>query len=460
MKSFLSNMGSGLRSLFSSPTNYFPNVHEPFAGAWQRNMELRATSADENFAFFSCITLIANDIGKMNIVVKEKTPQGYYKIAESPQYDYLANLLNYPNRYQTSQDFLMEIANSVNHTGDAYVYKSGSNPLKPDALYILNANSCQAEVLNDGTVTYRAAADKYAGIYEDTIIPSEHIIHILINPLFDPLCGISPLFAAALNVHQAIAMGKTSFEFYQNSARPSGLLIAPTHIDNETAKSIKERFVEATSKKNAGNVVVLGDQMDYKPMTITSAEQQLIEQLKFNTEAICACFHIPVWKILGGNTTFTNIEAQSQTYYNDALFPLVKQIEEKLNRGLGIDPRKAWIELDKSAILQMDSATRFKNHSDAIKGGWMTPNEARLDEDLKPLNGGDTVYMQQQNYSLEALAKRDAGDPLSIKETPPATTQVIENPDENVDEDGEDAILDEELKTILLTFTKGLENEI
>jgi phage portal protein BeeE len=37
----------------------------------------------------------------------------------------------------------------------------------------------------------------------------------------------------------------------------------------------------------------------------------------------------------------------------------------------------------------------------------MKPNEARLKENLPPVEGGDTPYLQQQNWSLAQLDKRD-----------------------------------------------------
>jgi phage portal protein BeeE len=40
----------------------------------------------------------------------------------------------------------------------------------------------------------------------------------------------------------------------------------------------------------------------------------------------------------------------------------------------------------------------------------MTPNEARRSENLPPVTGGDELYLQQQNYSLGALARRDASE--------------------------------------------------
>ena len=77
-----------------------------------------------------------------------------------------------------------------------------------------------------------------------------------------------------------------------------------------------------------------------------------------------------------------------------------------LDEGLALAPDTR-TELDEGVLLRMDAATRFKTYSDAIGGGWMAPNEARRREGLPPVEGGDTPYLQQQNFSLSALARRD-----------------------------------------------------
>jgi len=60
--------------------------------------------------------------------------------------------------------------------------------------------------------------------------------------------------------------------------------------------------------------------------------------------------------------------------------------------------------------------------SQAIGAGFMSPNEARAKFDLKPVDGGDTPYLQQQNYSLAALNRRDeqVGTAPPTEETPVA----------------------------------------
>jgi phage portal protein BeeE len=68
----------------------------------------------------------------------------------------------------------------------------------------------------------------------------------------------------------------------------------------------------------------------------------------------------------------------------------------------------------------MDSATMIKFLKDGKD--YFTPNEGRLLLNLKRVPGGNAVYRQQQDFSLEALSKRDAKpDPFAGKPpTPPA----------------------------------------
>ena len=58
----------------------------------------------------------------------------------------------------------------------------------------------------------------------------------------------------------------------------------------------------------------------------------------------------------------------------------------------------------------MDSERRIKSLGEGVKNTILTPNEARRSENLPPLPGGDALYLQQQNFSLEALARRDASE--------------------------------------------------
>ena len=93
-------------------------------------------------------------------------------------------------------------------------------------------------------------------------------------------------------------------------------------------------------------------------------------------------------------------------------------------------------ELEKLAaagndLIWLDSVTKTKVAADGIGSGAFAPNEARKRLfGLGPKVGGESPYLQQQNSSLEALAKRDATNPLAA---PPSPARPAE------DEDDEDA---------------------
>jgi hypothetical protein len=84
----------------------------------------------------------------------------------------------------------------------------------------------------------------------------------------------------------------------------------------------------------------------------------------------------------------------------------------------------------------MDTATKTAAAQGAISSASMSPDEARRRYyGLGKVEGGDTPYLQVQNYSLRALAKRDAGDPFAAPAPMPKPVVVEEDDDEASDDE-------------------------
>ncbi|EOS5827081.1 phage portal protein, partial [Escherichia coli] len=119
-------------------------------------------------------------------------------------------------------------------------------------------------------------------------------------------------------------------------------------------------------------------------------------------------FRVPAYKIgVGQPPSSDNVEALEQQYYSQCLQTLIESIELLLDEALETGENES-TEFDVTTLLRMDSERRMKTLGDAVKNTLLTPNEARKRENLPPLAGGDALYLQQQNYSLEALSRRDA----------------------------------------------------
>lgn len=409
-------------------TNFGMVVNEPYTGAWQHNVYVKKDDVTTNYAYFSCLTTISNDLGNMDLELRYQKNDGPWVVNKNKKYNYLRKLIEYPNNTQNSQDFISCWSHSLNQYGNTYCFVDWEGEI-PVGLYILNPNFVTILRSRDGEIYYKVRPDNTIGLTQEAIFTQREIIHHRINCLFDPMCGIPPLWASAIHAYSSIEQGKTSFEFYKNAARPSALLIAPQDISQEDVTALKENYNQVMSgRSNAGRMLVISGGVQYQQLTMSPQDQQLIELLKFNTEAICACFHVPSYMIIGAAPTYNNIEALKQVYFQSALQFIITGIEKNLHRGLCLNDLddELWIQFNTASLLRMDKATRFKVNGQAIKDGWLTINEVREEEDLEPIYGGDTAYLQQQNYSLAALADRDKLNPLS-NQLSTQTTQQNDN---------------------------------
>lgn len=410
------------------------NILEPFPGAWQRNVEIDRETVAAYWAVFSCVTLIAGDIAKLPPRVMQYDPKRQIWFPNRLR----APLLTKPNAYQTTIEFLFAWIASELLTGNTYVLKQRDENGFIAALYILDPYRVQPLIGADGSVYYKLMPELLAEVPDGIIVPASEIIHDRMYTLAHPLVGVSPIYACGIGAMQGAAIQQNSAKFFQNMSRPSGILTAPGEIADETAARLKEHWQKEFSGPNVGRVAVLGDNLSYSAIGMNAEDSQLIEQLKMTGEMVCACFHVPGYKIgVGTMPTVNNTAALNQQYYDQCLQYPIEKLEARLTEGLELTGSEVWLDL--SNLLRMDPDARRKSHSEAVKGGWFMPNEARREENLAPVEGGDTPYMQQQNYSLAALNERDtSGDPFGQAKPPAGQAPTAPVGDGSPNPPGED----------------------
>jgi HK97 family phage portal protein len=369
-------------------------------------------------AVFSCVTLIAGDIAKMSLGLVEEQRDGTRRRVVRPA----SAVLRKPNHYQTRIMFIVQWMISKLTWGNTYVLKERGPRGDVTAMYILDPARVRVLVAPNGDVYYALAEDVLAGITAGIpAIPASEIIHDVMYPIYHPLVGISPIHACGLAAIQGLRIQVNSARFFANGAGLSGVLTAPGAISDETAKRLKEFWENKFSgSENVGKVAVLGDGLKFEGMTMRSTDAQLIEQLKWSGENVCTCYHVPAYKVgVGAPPAYNNIEALDQQYYSQCLQLHIECIEALLDDGLGIeDPVSTEFDLD--GLLRMDSATLIDVQAKGVGAGIVAPNEARRKLNLPPVKGGETPYLQQQNYSLAALNARDLAGPAPSSVSPPA----------------------------------------
>lgn len=416
-------VGSGGWSMLSS-TAWDPS-------AWQTDDHRSVDTTLSNAAVFACITLIAADIGKLRprlVALDDGIWTETFSAAFSP-------VLRKPNRFQNRIQFIEAWITSKLMRGNAYALKERDQRGVVSALYLLDPQRVTPLVAPDGAVFYQLNEDNLVGLDgAQVIVPASEIIHDRMNCLFHPLVGLSPLYAAAATAEQGLKIQKNSTAFFGNSSRPGGILVAPGPISPANAAVLKDHWNANYTGANAGRIAVLGDGMKFETMRMSAVESQLIEQLNMSAQVICAAFHVPPFMIgMGQEPTYSNGETRTSHYYSQCLQSLIEHIEEALDEGLGLlgspkDGKTLGVDLDLSGLMRMDTKSQIEALAAGVKGGIMAPNEARRIINLPAVAGGNTVFMQQQNFSLEALANQPPPDskPAAAPAPQPAETDPLE----------------------------------
>jgi HK97 family phage portal protein len=411
-------------------------------GAWQQHAAYDKPDSVVSYApVFSCITLIAGDICKLRPTI-EKKQQDVWIEAETDASKVLRN----PNTYQNHLQFFNWWMSSKLIHGNTYALKvrRGRDIV---GLYLLDPTRVTPLVSDFGEVFYQLAEDNLAGIQEGRlVVPASEIIHDRDNCLYHPLIGLPPLYACTVSGGMGIKMQGNAKAFFENGSSPSGVLTAPGSISNDTATRLKEYWQTNFSGTNSGKIVVAGDGLKYEPMRMSNVDAQMLEILKWTAESVCSVFHVPAYMAgVGALPTYNNIEALTQQYYGQCLQKHIESMELCLYNGLEIKDGYR-VQMDLDGLFRMDTSTLMETLQKGVSGTIMSSNEARKRLNLPPVKGGEAPLSQQQYYSLEALAERDATNPLAM----PAPAPAVE-PD---DDDSED-----EMKVYGLLLSKELNLE-
>ena len=413
-------------------------ILEPFTGAWQQNVVEKQEDILCYPTVYACQKRIAEDIGKLPFTLKQEQANGIWKTVQNPAF---SPVLRKPNGYQTAQQFREAWQLSKNIQGNTYVLKRRDNRNVVIELYVLDPCRVMPLVSERGEVYYQLYGDPLNTLPNDypkdgLVVPASEIIHDRCITLHHPLIGIPPLCAAYWPAVKNMRILKSAAQFFGNNSKPGGILTAPAGISQEDAQAVQTFWQTAYTGVNAGKVAVIGADMKFTDLGQgSSADAQLVEQMQYSDRQICQPFGIPPYIVgVGEIPAGMKVDDVMNTYYSLALQAPIEHMEALLDEGLAISAPLG-IELDVEPLLRMDFQKRAEVWGKMTGDGIATPNEGRYAFNLPPLEGGDTVYLQQQDFPLDQVRLNKIAPPP--EPVPPALP-----PPEPTDEEQERAIID------------------
>lgn len=307
-----------------------------------------------------------------------------------------------PNEYQTSADFLQLYVLSYLLRGNAYAYAPQNGRGEVAELHVLDPRTTRPYIEPEtGEIFYRIGQNILAGLPAGAVVPARFIIHhrLPLLPGF-PLEGVTPIFAAAASSQVGIQILSQSQSFFANSARPAGALKTESNLSPEDVTRLRTEWDQNYSRTGAGKTAVLHGGLDWKPLSMTAEDAQIIETLRFSVEDVGRVFRVPTFKI--GDTskvTYRNSEQLSRAYLNDCLAYHLGALEQRFEQAFGF-PADWKISFDTTQLLRTEIDVRFGAYTQALNAGWQSINEVRASEGLAPVEGGDEPRVQMQYVPL------------------------------------------------------------
>jgi HK97 family phage portal protein len=353
-------------------------------------------------AVWACVKLLAETPASLPLHFYRKNVNGRTLDEAHPLSVLFQNKVN---RYQNRVEFWETVYLNLLTHGNAFcqIERRGNTIV---SLMPLMSAQMETTLLSDGSISYQYENDQY-GV---TVFAEKSIWHLKL--MGNGITGLSPLAYQRNTLGIAQAAEKATSNIYKNGAKPSGVLKLDKLLTKDQRTEVREAFATLTTGNN-NRLMVLEKGTEFQPISLSPQDIELLQSRKFQISEICRWYGVPSVMVNDSNGTSvwgSGIEQIMQGFYKLTLRPLLEKVEASMMVNLlsDADRKTMEIEFDFNALLRSDLKTMFESYKSAVNGSLMSPNEARRELNLQPLEGGDKLFMQGAMMPVDKLGEQNA----------------------------------------------------
>lgn len=388
-------------------------------------VDVNSTSAMRVSAVYACVQRIAGAIASLPLHIYERTSDGRRRVEDAP----LWWLLNEtPTGRYTAASHWESKAGDVLLRGDGFTFIGRDRMGNIKELIPLPFSA--VEVVRD--LTQIGGSLKY---YVNDVsrfgVDASDMLHFA-GLGFNGFRSMSVIQWAARNaVGAAMAMDEYAGKFFANGAHPSMVLQTDHKMGPENIAKLQQAFAtKYAGVDNAHRIpLVLTEGLKAEALSLTAEDAQLLEARRFQVVDIARAFGVPP-HMIGETTAATSwgsgIESMNRGFVTYTLQPHLVRIEQEINRKLWPQRLKYFVEFDRDAMLEGDSAAQANYFRAALGGpgagcGWMTVDEVRKVKKLGPLGGDAAEIFDPRDVEPPETEDPATEDPAEPPEAPEPT---------------------------------------
>lgn len=340
---------------------------------------------------YRCVKLLSESVATLPLQYMRRRDGVFENFADA-RLDYLLNVQ--PDYAINAYDFWRQVVTELLLDGNAYIVPVYNNAtLQLDRLALCGRGTVEHDTVND-LYKVNDTENAITGTY-----PENEIIHIKGMTLRNGKQGVSVLTHARLTMGIASTGDQETRNRFANGGNVRGIITNDNSVRGfgEYQDTELERTAARMDNLFQGGerIVSLPGQVDFKQISLSSTDMQFLESRKFTVIEICRFFSVPpTFAYADTSSNYKTVEQADVDFMSHTLNPLLRNIETELRRKL-IAPNlcaKYKIEFDRRQLFACNLNGMMNYGSKLLQIG-TTVNEVRRMNNLKPVEGGDTVMV-------------------------------------------------------------------
>lgn len=359
-------------------------------------------NGQSNSAVTACLQVLGVSFSEANLIIKSIDKEGVETtIPNHP----MELLMQRPNPYMSGDVVQQYIMNAMHVFGDAYLLKQRNAVGQVVALYPLIPDNVTPKGTPETLITHYV----YEMENNEVKIAPEEIIHFRmgLNPK-DHKKGYSPLLTVLREVFGDESAGQLATALLSNMGVPS-VMITPKNdfgITDDEGVQIAKTYQQKVGGSKRGQPLVLSGDMNIEKLSFSPSELDIGTLRRIPEERVSAVLGVPA--ILAGlgaglaQATYSNAKVLREYFTENKLIPMWRMISAELTHQLLVPDyesnaiTKAEYDFSEVRALQGDEKELYEKINVAVKGGWMSVNEAREKVGL-PVDETEDVYYVPNN---------------------------------------------------------------
>ncbi|MDK0740183.1 phage portal protein [Clostridium perfringens] len=232
------------------------------------------------------------------------------------------------------------------------------------------------------------------------------VINLCSNSI-DGVLGRGILVTGAETLGLASSQQLYSGATFENGIFAKGILYVDSNFSTEQRNKMMDKFKGFFSKGNSGRLLVLPNNTEYKPISLSPTDLDLLKEKEFTIQEIARLLKIRP-ELLGVNISsgnYKNLEEGNRQFLQFTLLPYLKNLEAVLNHYLLTETEKESGEycfcFDLSSLMESDIKTQSEVLSKYVSSGIMSVKEVRNKLNLPFIEGTDSLTYTSFNSILK-----------------------------------------------------------